>query len=103
MEFNRITGKKKYEKRKIHTKIIKRIKRIVISNKISSRIFPQLLKFALVCIWRCISRKCGSIVEYIILNNYVNIKIYMHIQFGTSDSLVNYSIIVVIIGLFVDE
>lgn len=57
MEFNRITGmerkdeSRKERKKKIHTKIIKLIKRIVISNKISSRIFPQLLKFARVCMY----------------------------------------------------
>lgn len=42
---------RKERKKKIHTKIIKLIKRIVISNKISSRIFPQLLKFARVCMY----------------------------------------------------
>lgn len=57
MEFNRITGmerkdeSRKERKKKIHTKIIKLIKRIVISNKISSRIFPQLLKFARACMY----------------------------------------------------
>ena len=52
--------KKKKKKKKTRTKIIKLVKRIVISSEISSKIFPQLLKFAR--IWR----KCGSIVEYTI-------------------------------------
>lgn len=59
-EFESREWKERKKKRKIRTKIIKLVKRIVISSEISSKIFPQLLKFAR--IWR----KCGSIVEYTI-------------------------------------